>query len=148
MNWPSIVSGERFVDDRGFMIAHNEFDPAQLGIRRFYSVGNHTPGFVRAWHAHKKESKWITCLSGVAIVAVAQCEDPLNPDPCESIDKYILCADDPRILHVPCGYANGWKSLTEDCVLLVMSDKSLIESMDDDYRIPWDFWDPWSVAQR
>lgn len=145
---PSVTTGTRFVDDRGFIIAHNSFDPTKLGIRRFYSAGNHTPGFIRAWHAHKKESKWITCISGVAMVAVAQCEDPLNPDPCEPIARYILCAEQPEILHVPCGHANGWKSMTGDCVLLVMSDKTMAESMDDDYRIQWDFWDPWEATPR
>lgn len=144
----TISYGSKFVDDRGYLTFFNDFDPSKHGIRRFYSVGNHTPGFVRAWHAHKFESKWITCVSGTALVCVAECKDPLNPDPCEEIYRTVISADTPAVLHVPAGHANGWKSLSENCILLVMSDKTAEESMGDDYRISWDYWDPWKVVPR
>lgn len=148
MKTPFLFDGECFVDDRGKLGSVSGFDPQEHGIRRFYFVGNHTPGFVRAWHAHKLESKWITCVSGSALVAIAECEDPLNPDPLEPIQRFVISSDRPKILYVPNGYANGWKSLTDDCVLLVMSDKTLAESMEDDFRISWDFWNPWEVQPR
>lgn len=144
----TLIPGGVHIDDRGSLRYFTGFDPDDYGIRRFYIVSNHSAGFIRAWHAHRHESKWITCISGTAIVAVAKVDDPLNPDPCEEVQRFVLSGSKPDLLYVPPGYANGWKSLSGDCSLLVMSDKTVGESLDDDYRIPWDFWDPWKVEQR
>ena len=66
MSEPRIINGSRFIDDRGQLNFANDFDFA--GVKRYYSVTNHRKGFVRAWHGHKLESKYITMARGSAIV--------------------------------------------------------------------------------
>ena len=47
-----------------------------------------------------------------------------------------ISADEPKILFIPAGYANGWMSLTDDATLLVFSTTTAAESKIDDYRFP------------
>ena len=39
------------VDDRGEVGFVNDFTFS--GVKRFYTVANHSDGFVRAWHGHR-----------------------------------------------------------------------------------------------
>ena len=50
-------AGGSAVDDRGKLQYCNDFDMAE--VRRFYVVSNHETRFVRAWHAHKQEAKFV-----------------------------------------------------------------------------------------
>ena len=61
-NQPTLVKGGVAFDDRGSVSFVNDFDLAP--VRRFYVVRNHEPGFVRAWHAHREEAKFITAVEG------------------------------------------------------------------------------------
>ena len=53
---PTLIDGGLSVDDRGQVAFANGFDFE--GVKRFYLVSNHRQGFVRAWHAHRREAKW------------------------------------------------------------------------------------------
>ena len=55
MSGPVLFSGDVAVDDRGEVSFVNDFDFE--GVKRFYTVKNHRRGFVRAWHAHRREAK-------------------------------------------------------------------------------------------
>jgi len=59
MDQPKIIEGGLSVDDRGQLSCVNGFDFKDSKIRRFYTVSNHQQGFVRAWHGHKFESKYV-----------------------------------------------------------------------------------------
>ena len=63
---PRVFEGGLSVDDRGAVGFVNDF--AFEGVRRFYTVSNHAAGFVRAWHAHRREAKYVTVLRGAAVV--------------------------------------------------------------------------------
>ena len=54
---PILMDGGLSVDDRGEVGFVNGFDMHL--VRRFYTVTNHKAGFIRAWHAHKKEGNII-----------------------------------------------------------------------------------------
>ena len=64
---PYVIEGGLVVDDRGEVGFANGFHFD--GVKRFYTVSNHRAGFVRAWHAHRREAKYITVVQGAAIVA-------------------------------------------------------------------------------
>jgi dTDP-4-dehydrorhamnose 3,5-epimerase len=49
---------------------------------------------------------------------------------------------------VPAGYANGAMSLLPGTKIVYFSDASLEGSVDDDFRYPARYWDPWQVAER
>ena len=61
------INGGSSVDDRGELLFCNNFDMNE--IKRFYQVSNHSSNFIRAWHAHKKESKYVHVASGAVIIA-------------------------------------------------------------------------------
>ena len=142
-----LITGESYVDDRGVVSFVNDFDFGR--VRRFYMVQNHTAGLVRAWHAHRHEEKYALVVQGVALVAAVKIEDWDNPPVPEKIHRVALSAQKPSILHIPPGYANGFKSLTPDMKILFFSTSALEDSLKDDIRWPPDrFGDVWKVIER
>jgi dTDP-4-dehydrorhamnose 3,5-epimerase-like enzyme len=143
---PTIVPGGISVDDRGEVAFVNEFDFA--GIKRFYTVTNHQQGFVRAWHAHRKESKYVTVTSGAALIGAVRVDDWERPAVDAKVHRFVLSAHKPSILIIPLGHANGFMSLTADAKLMFFSTSTLEESLGDDVRYPARHWDIWSVEER
>jgi len=143
---PDLIQGSIFVDDRGLVSCVNSFDLTD--IQRFYMVKNHEAGFIRAWHCHMEESKYVMVLSGAAILALVYVEDPENPPTDPKIHRYVLSSSTPAVLWVPPSYAHGAKTLTVDTKMIFFSDASLAESQKDDFRFDAFQWDPWSVVPR
>tara|TARA_B100000315_G_C14566533_1_gene583249 strand:- start:1414 stop:1836 length:423 start_codon:yes stop_codon:yes gene_type:complete len=133
------MKGDISVDDRGRVSYINDFDFKD--VKRFYMVENHEKGFIRAWHGHKNEGKYVYVVSGTALVGVVNLKS-------ESIYRYVFSADKPTILYVPPNYANGFMTLTDDAKLLFFSTSTLEDSLGDDIRFNWDKWDIWEVERR
>lgn len=132
-NTPTLLSGNKVFDDRGSVGFINDFDFD--GVKRFYLVQNHEPGFIRAFHGHKKEGKYVTVVSGAAIIKVMSMEI-WNTSPAEeSIHTFVLSAEKPQVLWVPPGYFNGFKTMSVDTRVMFFSTATLEESRGDDYRI-------------
>ncbi len=66
-----------------------------------------------------------------------------NPDLNLPALTFCLEACIPQILHVPGGYANGFKATSENSRLMVFLNFNLTESKADDYRYPADKWNLW-----
>ena len=143
---PTLIPGGLAVDDRGSLGFVNDFDFA--GVRRFYTVTNHSAGFVRAWHAHRREAKYVTVVNGAAIVAAVEIDDWDEPSKDLTVHRYVLSAERPSVLYIPAGYANGFMSLTADAKLAFFSTSTLDESRGDDIRYDARYWDPWYVEER
>jgi dTDP-4-dehydrorhamnose 3,5-epimerase len=146
MSTPTLLEGGLFVDDRGEIGYINQFDFA--GIKRFYSVTNYKSRFVRAWHAHRQESKSIMVVQGAALVGAVEIDDWTKPSPDAKVWRYVLSANKPAVLRIPPGYANGLMSLTENSRIMVFSDATLEESKIDDVRFPANYWDIWTIEER
>ena len=148
---PNIILGALAVDDRGQVSFVNDFDPLVAGIRRTYLTQNHKVGQVRAWHGHKREAKFVTAVSGSALVCTIKVEDdweqPFKPYHYTG-DRFVLSANKPAVFAIPPGYANGWMSLTDDAKLMWFSTATMEESAADDYRWPARYWNPWNVKER
>ncbi len=136
-----LVIGGLSVDDRGSVSFVNNFDPKELGIRRQYIVRNHQQNYIRAWHGHNKESKYVMAISGTALIGTVNFET-------EKIEKFILSSEKPSILYIPNGFANGFKTLTENSILMFFSTSTLEESLGDDIRYPYDKWNIWEPDYR
>jgi dTDP-4-dehydrorhamnose 3,5-epimerase-like enzyme len=142
-----LLSGGLAVDDRGTVSFVNDFNFA--GVKRFYMVENHALGVVRAWHAHRREGKYVTLARGAAIVAAVKIDDWDNPPPDSQVHRYVLSSHAPKVLYIPPGYANGFKSLTPGAKLIFFSTSTLEESHGDDVRWPADYFgDVWTVVDR
>ena len=145
---PTLLPGGLVVDDRGTVVFVNEFDPAEHGIRRCYTVSNHAVGYVRAWHYHRFEGKYVMAISGSAIVAAVKIDDWEKPSAQAPVSRFVLSDRTPGVLAIPPGYANGFKTLEPGTRLLFMSTATLEESRADDIRYPARHWNIWDVEER
>jgi len=143
---PVLIEGNLAVDDRGEVRFVNNFD--MKGVKRFYMVTNHRAGFIRAWHAHKKESKYVTVIDGAAIIGAVKIDNWDNPSKDEKVHRFVLSAKKPAVVFIPAGYANGFMTLTEDAKLMFFSTSSLDESKGDDFRYDAYHWNPWKIIER
>ena len=146
INKPFIINGDLSADDRGELMFVNQFN-MEL-VKRFYVVSNHKQGFIRAWHAHKFESKYVFIVNGAALISTVQIDDWNNPSSDLAIDKFVLTAKKPSILYIPNGYANGFKTLSSDTKIIFFSTSTLGDSIDDDYRFDAYKWNPWEIVER
>jgi dTDP-4-dehydrorhamnose 3,5-epimerase-like enzyme len=143
---PRLLEGGLAVDDRGSVAFVNAFDFE--GVKRFYVVANHRQGFVRAWHAHRREAKYVTVVSGAAVVAAVRIDDWERPSRAAEVHRFVLSAAKPSVLFIPPGHANGFMSLTNDSRLLFFSTSTVEETRDDDVRYDARYWDAWTVEER
>jgi|TARA_R110002020_G_scaffold332719_1_gene548121 dTDP-4-dehydrorhamnose 3,5-epimerase-like enzyme len=134
-----IINGGVAVDDRGSVRFVNDFNFDT--VKRFYQVANHKRDFIRAWHAHEKEGKFVYVTKGSALVGAVNLKN-------EEITKQVLSASSPKVLYIPPGYANGFKSLEEDTIILFFSTSTLEDSLGDDIRFPYDKWNIWEEDYR
>jgi dTDP-4-dehydrorhamnose 3,5-epimerase len=139
---PNLINGGMSIDDRGIVSFVNDFD--FLGVRRFYSVENHRNGFIRAWHGHMMEAKYIHVVKGTALIGAVKISEEKDSTP----QKFVLSERSPKVLYIPAGYANGFKTLEDETKIMFFSTKSLQESLNDDIRFPHDTWDIWSEDFR
>jgi len=143
---PHLFEGGLGIDDRGEVAYVNDFSVD--GLRRFYIVSNHRAGFVRAWHGHRRESKYVTVVQGSAVVAAVHIDNWEHPSAAASVHRYVLSARQPTVLYIPPGYANGFMSLTADAKLVFFSTATVEESKADDIRFAATYWNPWQVEER
>ena len=139
MHTTKIMNGGIAVDDRGEVRFINEFN--FKNVKRFYHVSNHRRGFIRAWHGHKKEGKYVYVSSGSALIGVVNMKT-------NEISKFVLSSKSPKILWIPPGNYNGFKSLEENTSILFFSTSTLDESLDDDIRKEFDEWNIWNEDYR
>jgi dTDP-4-dehydrorhamnose 3,5-epimerase-like enzyme len=143
---PRLIEGKLATDDRGEVAFVNGF--SFEGVRRFYSVSNFRNGYVRAWHAHKREAKYVTVIRGAALVGCVKIDDWEHPSSGLPVRRFVLTERSPAVLYIPMGYANGFMTLTDGAKLLFFSTATLEESASDDYRFDARTWDCWSVPER
>lgn len=145
-NEVQLISGGLAVDDRGSVAFINGFNFE--GVKRFYTVSNHQPQFVRAWHAHKREGKYVFVATGAAILGAVPIDDWERPDAAAKPSRFVLSAARPGVLWIPPGYANGFMTLAPETAVIFFSTSSLEESQGDDFRYPARYWDIWRVDER
>jgi len=146
MEEPLLIKGGLAVDDRGTVSFVNDFNFP--GVKRFYMVENHQPGFIRAWHGHRYESKYVLVIKGAALICAVAIDDWEKPARDSKIWRYALSEHTPAVLYIPAGYANGSMSLSPDAKIMYFSTSELAESLKDDIRFAADYWNPWQIEQR
>jgi dTDP-4-dehydrorhamnose 3,5-epimerase len=143
---PFLIEGGMNYDDRGNISFFNDFQ--FKGIKRFYIVANNQSNFVRAWHAHRKEAKYVIVIQGAAVIAAVKIDNWEKPSKTAEVYRHVISAQKPAILYIPPGYANGFMSLTIDTKLIFYSTSSLKESSEDDIRYDSRYWDAWKIVER
>jgi len=146
MDTLKLIEGGIAVDDRGQLTFFNNFNYSS--IKRFYIVENHRENFVRAWHGHKNESKFVLCINGAALLSAIKIDNRDKPSKDLEPTKFVLSSTKPSILYIPQGYANGFMTLRKDTKLIFYSTSTLEESMNDDYRFDSYYWNSWGITER
>ena len=134
-----VLEGGVAVDDRGQLSFVNDFDFKD--VKRFYMVENHEQGFIRAWHGHKKEGKYVFVPNGAILIGCVNLET-------EEIDRFVLSSSKPQVLYIPPGYANGFMNLQNNTKVMFFSTSTLEDSLGDDLRFEWDKWNIWNIERR
>jgi dTDP-4-dehydrorhamnose 3,5-epimerase len=140
------IPGGKAFDDRGSLSFINDLDISIF--KRFYIVQNHTQGFVRAWHGHKKEAKAVVVVAGAALVAAVKIDNWDKPSKDLEVQRAVLSAEKPGALLIPAGHANGFMTLTEGAKVMFLSTSTLDESVGDDFRFDANYWNPWQIEAR
>jgi dTDP-4-dehydrorhamnose 3,5-epimerase len=143
---PLLLKGGLAVDDRGTVSFVNDFNFEN--VKRFYAVENHKQGSIRAWHAHKKEAKYVMLIKGSAVIGAVKIDNWDNPSKDAKINRFVLSEKLPSVLFIPAGYANGFMSLSEDAKILFFSTSELKDSLNDDIRYDAHYWEAWQVEER
>ena len=147
MSAVQLISGGLATDDRGTVGFVNGYDFD--GVRRFYIIRNHVAGFTRAWHGHLYESKAVTVVQGAAIIACVKIDNWQQPNLSLPVDRVVMSGINPQVFQIPAGYVNGFKTLTDDAILMFFSTATVSESKLDDIRFPSHYWgDPWQIEER
>lgn len=133
---PELIRGSNHKDQRGELEFFNDLDLSP--VVRFYKIIPSDTKTVRAWQGHKLEKKWFYCLRGSFIVNLLPLSN-FDPASCPfQPEIYTLQANKPKVLTVPPGYVSGFRAKEMGSELMVFSDKSLEESIKDDYRFVLD----------
>jgi dTDP-4-dehydrorhamnose 3,5-epimerase len=66
----------------------------------------------------------------------------------ETVNKFVLSSQSPSVLYIPPGYANGFKNLEDETIIMFFSTSTLEESKGDDIRFEWDKWNIWEDDYR
>ena len=143
---PKIISGNRIYDNRGSVRFNNNLEFKNL--KRFYTVHNYSKNFIRAWHGHLKEEKFIGCIKGTFQVSAVKLDNIKDPNKKNRVYNFFLNQSDSNFVYIPKGFANGSMSLEENSELLIFSTSSLNESLKDDFRFEAKYWNPWNIEFR
>ena len=151
----NLISGGLAVDDRGSVRFVNDFNFKE--VKRFYQVENHRKGYIRAWHGHKNEGKYVYAAKGSFLVGAVKMKetaalDGIADDAIISEEgqpqKFVISSESPKVLWIPSGYANGFMNLTENGIIQFFSTSTLEESLNDDIRFEYDKWNIWKEDFR
>lgn len=138
---PYLIKGHKAKDARGVVSFVNKFIFSR--VKRFYIIENKRKDFVRAWHGHKNEAKYVFVVLGQALIGAVKIDNWKSPSRRIKIYRFLLSSTNPAILCIPKGYANGFKSLTKDAKIIFFSTRTLTESQKDDFRFDAKYWDIW-----
>jgi len=141
---PKVLPIPSHTDDRGRLRQVLGSYPDEFpGVERAYVVGNFGKGTIRGFHMHRAEWKAYHVLRGAAkFIVVSESSDERQ--------SFVLSESEALVLVVPPTYYHGWVSLTDDTLLVGLSNRSLKESEADDYRIDPMKFGPgiWEVKAR
>jgi dTDP-4-dehydrorhamnose 3,5-epimerase len=143
---PTIIKGGLFSDERGTMRFVNDFHFND--VKRFYFIKHSDTTVVRAWQGHQFEKKYFYPISGSFVVAWVKIDDFDNPAKNLKPEYHILSANNSEIISIPKGYANGLKALEPNSEIMIFSDMSLEESVNEKIRFPADWWLDWEKIER
>ena len=125
-----------FVDDRGHFtnipLTLPEFD---FEGKRVYVCDNFQRGTVRGYHHHKYEAKIFICLKGGIKFVLLPGDMMSKYEKTWEPEIFTLSENISKVLYIPANYANAWQTLTDDTIMVGVSNVTVEQSMKDDTRL-------------
>jgi len=146
MEKPAFITGGMHHDHRGTISFINDFHLND--VKRLYAIEPAAPSVVRAWQGHKEEQKWFYAVAGSFKVVVVKIDDWNTPSAQPDIFQFDLSASNPEILRIPGGYANGFMAMEENSKIIIFSDFTVQQSMNDEHRFDQDLWFDWKSLTK
>ncbi|NQX40311.1 dTDP-4-dehydrorhamnose 3,5-epimerase [Pedobacter steynii] len=144
MEKPIFIPGGHHSDFRGVVSFVNDFHLDN--VKRLYTIDHPNIDIVRAWQGHKVEQKWFCVVAGSFKMLVVKPDDWVNPSEELEVIEFTLSVESMGVLHIPGGYANGFKALEPNSKFIVFSNFSTEQSSDDNYRFDQNSWYDWNKA--
>ena len=141
MQEPSLLKGASHTDSRGTIRFANNFLMDE--IKRFYLIHHKDTSTVRAWQAHRLEQKWFYVTEGTFKIVLIKPDNWEKPKKIVILEEFELCAENNEVLHIPVGFANGFKALRPNSKMMVYTDSYIEDATKDDLRFPLDYWYDW-----
>ena len=142
----SLINGNIHSDNRGVLTFFNDFDMSL--VKRFYIAKHFDRHVIRAWQGHRNEQKWFYVTEGAFKVVLVEPNDWTNPSADLPYIEFLLEANNNEILHIPKGIATGFQASTTPSKLMIFSDVTLSESVNDDYRFDKNLWYKWNYPNN
>lgn len=136
-----LIEGGIHDDERGTIAFVNDFDLSE--VVRFYRITHPKTSIVRAWQGHQKESKWFHCYQGSFLIKLMKIDKWETPSKDLIPQVFELKNSQSQVLYIPPGYASGFKALEKNSSLMVFSDMTVENSMEDDFRFEKNYWFNW-----
>lgn len=137
----SLIHGSQHADERGLIRFVNNFDLSP--VKRFYTIEHKNTNVVRAWQGHKVEEKYFHIIQGSFLLAAVKIDNWSDPSKSLVPQKFILSAEESQVLHFPAGFANGFRALEPNSLLIIFSTLTIDEAPKDDFRFDKDLWLNW-----
>jgi len=129
---PKFIEGNIFTDKRGSLSCVNGFNMDK--VKRFYLIEHPNTSILRAWQGHRKEQKWFYVTAGGFKVVLLKPDNWVKPTGPNFLAEFTLDADKPGVLQIPGGYLNGFKAVRPYSKMIVFSNFTVKQSVDDDFR--------------
>lgn len=138
---PTLIKGGVHSDNRGLLTFFNDFNMSL--VKRFYIAEHFDATVIRAWQGHRLEQKWFYVAKGSFKVILVKPDDWNSPSANLPHKEFLLNSKKNEILHIPAGVATGFQALEKSSKLMIFSNVTLAESINDDYRFDKNLWYNW-----
>ncbi len=122
------------VDERGrLMEILRRDDPMFEKFGQVYMT-TAKPGVVKAWHYHKKQDDFFTCIQGKMRLALydARRRSPTHGE----VNEFLVSLDDPMLVSIPKRVYHGFKCVSEcEAVVINIPTRAYDRNDPDEYRM-------------
>lgn len=109
-------------------------------LLRQLSLSRAEAGRINAFHLHPKrpQNELWSVVEGQLLVCLADCRK--HSETSGQVQRIILSAEEPALLHIPAGVAHGYKAGRSGALLLYGMDQQFDAADPNEGRLPWDFF--------
>ena len=95
------------------------------------------PNVIKAWHLHKKQDDFITCIKGMIKLVLFDGRE--NSKTFKEVDEFFVGDFNPVLVKIPKGVWHGFKCVSKDEAILVnIPTEKYNRKRPDEFRLPFD----------